>query len=170
MKSFKYIAAFILVTSASFSHAGGYIGASLGQTDIDVPGFDDSTSIAISGGYKINNNFAVEGSYINLGESEDNIAPVWTAETTGINLSAVGIIPVNNKIDIFGKAGMFMWDFSVDQAGAGEIYSDDGTDLSLGFGASIKMTNQFGLVFEYQTFDVDDEDFSNISFGARLNL
>lgn len=164
------ITACALATSISISHAGGYVGASLGKTDVDIPGFDDANSIAFTGGYKVNRNFAIEASYLDLGESEDDITPVWTIEVDGINLSAVGIMPVNEQIDIFAKVGMYMWNISVSEAGFGEFYSEDGTDLSFGFGASVNVTPQFGLVFEYQKFEVDDEDISNISLGARLNF
>ncbi|MCK5395417.1 MAG: porin family protein [Gammaproteobacteria bacterium] len=164
------ITACVLTTSVSMSHAGGYIGASIGQTDIDVPGFDDANSLAIYGGYKVNKNFALELSYVDLGESEDDFAPVWTVEVDGINFSAVGIFPASEQVDLFGKVGMYMWDISVSEAGFGEFYSEDGTDLSFGFGAAINLTEQFALVFEYQMFDVDDEDMTNISLGARLNF
>jgi len=160
----------VFVASASISHAGGYVGASIGKADIDIPGFDAGSSISISGGYKLNKNFALEASYLDLGESEDNIAPVWIVEIDGINLSAIGILPANGAIDLFAKVGMYMWDVSVSEAGFGEFYSKDGADLSLGFGASMNLTEQFGLVFEYQKFDVDDEDVSNISLGARFNF
>lgn len=65
---------------------------------------------------------------------------------------------------------MYIWDFSVSEAGFGEFYSSDGNDISFGFGASANLTDQFNLIFEYQKFEVDDQDASNISFGARLNF
>ena len=162
------VAVYVLAALASISHAGGYIGASIGQTDVDVPGFEDARSIAISGGYKVNKNFSLEASYIDLGESEDNIDPVWTVEIDGFNFSAVGIIPANKQVDLFAKVGIYMWDVSISESGFGEFYSEDGTDLSFGLGVSVNLTEQFGLVFEYQKFDVDDEDLSNISLGAKV--
>lgn len=164
------LASSIVLLSATASAEGGYLGLSVGQTDVDLSGFDDGDSIAISGGYKFNKNFAIEAAYVDLGESEDDIDPVWTLEADGFNFSAVGIIPVNEKIDIFGKVGIFMWDVSLDEAGYGELASDDGTDLSFGIGASANLTEQFGLVFEYQRFDLDDDDVTNISIGARFNF
>ena len=164
------IAVCILASSVSTSQAAGYIGASIGSTDVDIPTFDDGSSFAISGGYRINKNFAFEAAYIDLGDSSDNIAPAWTIETDGIKFSAVGIIPANEQTEVFAKVGMYMWNISVSEAGFGQFYNEDGTDLSFGFGVSVNLTEQFGLVFEYQDFEVDDEDFSNISFGARFYL
>lgn len=163
------LASSIILLSGAVGAQSGYLGLSVGQTDIDTSGFDDGRSIAITGGYKFNENFAIEAAFVDLGDSEDNEDPVWTIEGDGFNLSAVGIVPVNETIDIFGKIGVFMWDLSLDEAGLGEIYSDDGTDLSFGIGASANLTEQFGVVFEYQRFDIDG-DASNISIGARLNF
>ena len=160
----------ILLFASTANADGGYFGGSIGQTDIDTSGFDDGDSYSIAAGYRVSKNFAVEVSYIDLGESEDNIAPVWTIESDGFNFSAVGIIPVNDKIELFGKVGMFMWDASLDEAGTGELVSDDGTDLSLGLGATANLTDQFSVVFEYQQFDIDGDDVTNISIGARFNF
>jgi OOP family OmpA-OmpF porin len=170
MKNVKCLAASILALSTSISHAGGYVGLSVGQSNVDLDGFDDATSIALTGGYKINKNFAVEASYVDLGESKDDTPPVWTLEADGFNFSAVGIIPASEKIDIFAKIGMFMWDATLEESGFGELASDDGTDISFGVGASVNLTDQFGLLLEFQKFDLDSEDVSNISLGIRLNF
>lgn len=165
-------AACLIAASAGLAQAGGYIGAAVGQTDVDVDisEFDDGDSISISGGYKFNKHIAIEASYIDLGEAEDNIDPVWTLEADGFNFAVVGILPIGNVVELFAKAGVFMWDVSISEAGYGEFYSEDGNDLSYGIGAAFNITPQFGLVAEYQRFDVDDEDLSNISIGARFNF
>jgi len=168
------IASSILLLSATVNAEGGYFNLSVGQTDIDTKDFDDGDSFAVALGYKVNKNFALEASYIDLGESEDNIDPVWTVEGHGFNLSFVGILPVHEKIDIFAKAGVFMWDISLNEAGTGELATDNSTDLSLGLGISANLTDQFSIVFEYQEFQIEDEvfdgDISNISIGARFNF
>lgn len=164
------LASSILLLVSTAQAEGGYIGASIGQTDVDIPTFSDGDSLAFTAGYRIDKNFAFEASYIDLGEFDDDIAPVWTIKADGFNFAAVGIIPINNTFEVFGKVGMYIWDFSVSEAGFGEFYSSDGNDISFGFGASANLTDQFNLIFEYQKFEVDDQDASNISFGARLNF
>lgn len=170
MKRKALVMSSLLAFSIGANAEGGYIGLSVGQTDVDISGFDDGTSIALVGGYRVNSNFAIEASYIDLGESEDDIAPVWTLEADGFNFSAVGIIPVNEQVEIFGKIGMFMWDVTLDEAGTGEIASDDGTDISFGVGGSVKLAEQFSLVLEFQRFDIDGDDVDNISLGGRINF
>lgn len=159
-----------LFLSAMANASGGYIGVSAGQTDFGLPDFDDGNSFAITGGYRINESFAVEASYLDLGKAKDDIAPVWTIEGNGFNFSAVGIIPVNETFDIFGKVGIFVWDMSLHEAGYGELVSDDGADISLGFGASANLTEKFSVLFEYQKLDLNDETISNLSIGARFNF
>ncbi len=164
------IAACILATSASFSQANSYVGLSFGETDLDTPIVEDGNSIAFTAGHKLNKNFAIEASYINLGEWQDNIPPIWTIKLSGFNFSAVGIIPINEKIDIFGKFGLFMWEITLEEKGFGEIASNDGTDTSIGFGAAANLSDQFSVVFEYQKFDLDGDDISNMAIAARLNF
>lgn len=158
------------LASTSAAYAGGYVGGAIGYTDFPSD-FDNSVSFAANGGYRVNDNFAIEAAYLYLGEGEDDIAPVWKAEVTGFNFSAVGIIPVNAQVDLFGKIGMFMWDVEVSEEGFGKLGSDDGTDLSLGFGAAFHVTQEFSVVAEFQRFtDVSDGDLNNFSVGARLNF
>ena len=127
--------------------------------------------MAANGGYRVNDNFAVEAAYLYLGEAEDDVAPIWEAEVTGFNFSAVGILPVSEQIDLFGKVGMFMWDVEISERGYGKLGSEDGTDLSFGLGAAFNVTHEFSVVAEYQRFnDVADGDLDNFSIGGRLNF
>jgi len=171
------IASSILLLSATVNAEGGYLGLSAGKTDMDLKDFDDGGSFAATLGYKVNKNFAVEASYIDLGESEndeDYLLHDLTVDGHGFNLSLVGILPIHEKIDIFAKVGAFMWDISLNEAGTGELVTENSTDLSLGLGISANLTDQCSVVFEYQEFQIEDEvfdgDISNISIGARFNF
>lgn len=164
------VASSILALSVSAHAENGYVGLSIGNTDLDLPGFDDGSSLAIYGGYRINRNLAVEASYIDFGDSSDNIAPVWTLNATGVTFSALGIAPVSENLDLFGKIGLLMWDATLDEAGTGQIATDEGNDFIYGLGASVSLAQGFGLAVEYQTFELDDIDGSNISFGVRYNF
>lgn len=170
MKIPQYLAISALALSASAAHAGGYVGAAIGQTNVDTSGFDDPISFSISGGYRIHNNFAVEASYINLGESDNDLAPVWTLEADGFNLSVVGIAPISEQWELYGKLGMFLWDFTLEEENFGTLAADDGSDISFGVGASFKMSDALSIAAEYQRFDVADVDVSNFSLGVRFSF
>jgi OOP family OmpA-OmpF porin len=64
------------------------------------------------GGRKFNKYFAVEGGYFNLGKFgfTANTTPTGTftgeAKFQGLNLDAVGILPITQKISAFGRAGL----------------------------------------------------------------
>jgi len=169
----KFVLMLSILALPAAASAGGYIGLSVGQSSIDSSDFSDfdkDTSFSITGGYKFNQYFAMEASYIKLGDFEDGIAPVWTIEVDGINFAAVGIIPVNERFDIFGKVGVFVWEANLKEAGFGKLSSEDGSDISIGLGASANLTDQFDLIVEYQKFDLDGDKISNISIGGRYNF
>jgi len=160
-----------LALAGATAHAQtGYASASVGQADYDIPGFDEGTSFKLTGGFQINENFALEGSYINFGEAEDDTAPVWTAEATGFNLAAVATLPITEQFDVFGKAGMLFWDAEISEEGFGQFAEDDGSDLGFGFGASFNASEQVSVIAEYEMFEVADEDLNNLSLGVRVNF
>lgn len=163
---------FLLATSVFFStatFAGGYIGGSVGMSDAS-DGFDDGTSFALTAGYEINPNFALEASYVDLGDMEDDIAPVWTISADGFNFSAIAKAPVAESVELFGKVGLFVWDATVEEDGYGELGSEDGTDISLGFGVAAEVMPNLSVVAEYQRFKIEDGDVNNYSIGAKYKF
>jgi opacity protein-like surface antigen len=130
----------------------------------------------------------------------------WSArvEPAGFELSALGIWPVSENWELFGKAGVFIYDMDVtgrDQIGEmvpGQILvippgfvvipdgsnacngdpqnpdpslgpvgtgfgcaaskSHDGTDLTLGVGANVQVTDYISVRSELQWFDIDNTD------------
>lgn len=179
-KNVIFIAASILAVSTPLSHAETvsfdtpelndiYVGASIGQSEFDYSSFEKDRSFSITGGYKINKNVAIEASYIKLGDFESN--QFLDVEIKGFNFSAVGILPVSDKVNFFAKAGMFWWDAT----NIGNIGKRDGNDISFGFGVSVNgtavnLSEQFDLVLEYQKLEFDEFEGSNISLGARFNF
>ena len=154
-----------LLFAATSASAGGYFGAAVGQSDVDLDGFDKGNSFSLLAGVRANENFALEMAYIDLGDAEDDFAPVWTLEASGLAFSAVGIAPVSDVVDIYGKLGFFMWDVTLSEEGFGKIGGDDGNDLFFGVGASFKVADPLRLAVEYQAFELDDTDVDNISLG-----
>jgi len=157
-----------LALAAGSAHAGGYVGGSAGYTDFPNE-FDGAASLAATGGYQVNDYFAVEASYLYLGESDEDVSfEPQEVELTGFNFSAVGIFPATKQIDLFGKVGVLVWD--VDQSGPEGDSSFDGNDLSLGLGGAFHVTQEFSIIAEVQRFEIEDESLTNFSVGARLNF
>lgn len=174
------VLAVALCCGASAAVAGGYIGVGAGVTTVDVcddinsafPGLgcdDKDTGLKIFGGFKANENFAVEALWADLGETTLS-GPGGTASLAidGFGIAAVGIIPINQQFGIFGKVGAYMWD--AQGGGVTSNFSEDGTDLMFGAGVNWNFTPKFGLRAEWERFDIDGDDVDFLSIGAQFNF
>lgn len=172
MNKIQMISAILLtlgLTSNAFAENGFYGGASIGQSTIDacegVTNCDDEdTSWKVFGGWKMNSNIAFEAAWVDFGEisgSVDGLA--ISAEADGLTLASKGVLPINEQFGVFGKFGVIMWDAKGGAAAAG--INDDGTDLMYGLGAQHMLTDQFGIIGEWEWYDIDS-DIDLFSIGA----
>lgn len=189
MKPGKIVVALALALSgplaATQAQAQGFIGGSIGQSDIDdsiteglitsgsVDGKD--TAWKIFGGYLFNRHFGIESAYVNLGEasySGDFFGAAVTGGTvkvSGFNIAALGSYPINEQFSLFGKIGLFMWEAKANDttAGLGAFSAtQDGTDVSFGLGVGYDFTRNLGVRAEWELFKTDDADASLISIGV----
>ncbi len=166
---------------ASFSgvvHAEkNYLGLGLGQASstIDEDGIrlisgplissdDKDSSFKFFYGHQVSEVIALEFGYTDLGnvsatESSLGIVDTYEFEVSGISLSALGKLPVSDRVDLFGRIGVFLWDsdFTVCLPSASGCIggSDDGSDLLYGFGIDFKINDKIRLRGEYEMLDVD---------------
>jgi OOP family OmpA-OmpF porin len=163
---------FASASALADAQPGFYAGASLGKASIEVDdvGFDaDDTAFKVFGGYTFNPNFAVELAFIDGGKPDDRfgLATVEVA-VDGINLSAVGRLPVNDKFSVFGKLGFASYDVEVkarvgNNVGSG---SDSDEDLSYGIGAAFNIAPAIEVRAEYEAIDVSGGSFDLLSIGG----
>jgi OOP family OmpA-OmpF porin len=165
----------ILLAAPQASAQKYYVGAGVGSTDADAgnvnPGlitagsFDGKDSgTKLFGGYQLFPNFAVELAYVDLGKILYNGtfsgSPVTggTVKTSGLNVSAIGILPLNASFSLFAKGGVYSWDAKArDTTGGAPFFGkEDGADLSYGFGASYHVNRNFSLRAEWEQFDTLD--------------
>jgi OOP family OmpA-OmpF porin len=126
-----------------------YLGASVGENTIEEDNvfagenFDDSdTGFKGFGGYQFHKNFAVEANYTIFGDTEDTIAGIDTeVEFNTFGISMVGIAPITERIDLFGKLGFAYWDAEVKAFGLSD--DEDGTDLAYGLGLDLTSMSKF---------------------------
>jgi OOP family OmpA-OmpF porin len=97
----------------------------------------DDTSWKVYGGYRINNQLAVQASYIDLGEfgSGNNKANI-----RGISASVLSPIAINEQLSIFGKAGFFKWETKTAQ---GDKVTD--IDPTFGFGVDYRFNENIAI-------------------------
>ena len=162
-----------------------YIGFSAGQADVDesiaIPGLVDpgarydgkDGAFKLFGGYQFNPNFALEAALVDLGDVSYSGSFAGATVTggriqnSGLNLSAVGVVPLGQKLVLFGKAGIFMWySEATDVTGGFRFYSEeDGADLSVGLGASVAIGQRVSLRAEWERFEMSNVDVDLVTVG-----
>lgn len=192
MDGIRRIALALLVTSGLLAapQASGqlYLGGSFGKSDFDdanaIPDLITSGTVdgkdsgfKIFGGFQFNQNFGVEMAWVDLGKAKYSGtflgAPVTggTVDTSGLNISAVGTIPLNPSFELFGKVGLFAWEAKARDTTGGVPFSgkDDGADFSFGIGASYNITKNVSLRAEWERFKaVDSIDFLSLGVAFKF--
>lgn len=149
-----------------------YAGAGLGVTKVedfceDTDTCDDGDySAKIFGGARFNENFAFELGYNRLGDFSASGVVLGNDIGLEIDASAVTahgllIAPVNNKTDLFVKAGVAFWtlDYDVDISGAGVSDDETGTDFIVGVGADVSINERLSVRFDLDYMPkLGDED------------
>jgi len=138
--------------------------ASRGFSTTSIDDNDTDVGWKILAGRKFNRNFAVEGGYFNLGEFG------YTAHTTGgnqngatkfqgLNLDAVGILPLSQKFSALGRLGLTYTEAKGTFSGVGV---DDPSpkksegNYKVGAGLQYDFTSSLGLRGEWERYRVND--------------
>jgi len=182
------IALAVLASTCAWSaDSGWYAGTSIGQSQASI---DDAriaagllgnglatTSISnvnrdlgykVFGGYQFNKVFALEGGYVNLGKFGfvANTAPMGSLtgeiELHGINLDAVGTLPITEKFSVFGRIGAAYLQANDTFTGTGAVIphnpnpSSRETNLKVGLGLQYAMSDAMSLRAEIERYRIDD--------------
>lgn len=213
MKKISALLLSMAALSPLAAHAEGsnwYAVISVGQStyDVDKSDFDDvingtayittvnsrlddsDTGYKIQAGYKFNENFAIEGGYIDLGRMTYNTGVGSSAPTLisitgnsgaelkayGFNAEAVGILPLGAGFSVFGKAGAIIAHTEADATVTAKItdgVTTDNVDESthktktslkptVGAGISFDLNATLSARLEYQRFFGLDADGDDI--------
>jgi OOP family OmpA-OmpF porin len=165
-----------------------YIGGSVGKSDFDdgnaVPDLITSGTVdgkdsgfKIFGGYQFNQHFGVEIAYVDLGKAKYSgtfgALPVTggSVDTSGLNMSIVGTLPLNPSFELFGKVGLFAWEAKAHDTTGGVPFSgmDDGADVSFGIGVSFNISKNVSIRAEWERFNaVDSIDFLSLGVAFKF--
>lgn len=153
------IAAFASPAAAQGAPGSWYAGA--GYTHYD---FENAEVGGVTGrlGYRMNQNFAVEGEGTIGTRDDDN------AELNGAyGVYGVGILPVSPSVDLFGRVGYQQ----VEVDGVGPVADIDEDGVGYGAGASFRVSDRFGIRGEYTRLDTGEEsDADTFSIGGVVNF
>ena len=154
-----------------------YGGVNTGEASIAEDLYDDSTPTSFYIGKRFNESTAFEFGYLDLGGFESDpddflVTPGdidASADISGIEVSALGLVKIGESVEFFGRAGLYIWD---GEEVINDIDTDD-SDLSLllGLGFNFPIGTIFGARAEYaKYFDIGEEDADAIFVGAYINF
>ncbi len=162
------ILAFVSLLSPAGALADGYLGASVGQSGVELDAGDpvqplvfdeDDFAWKAYGGLSFDMaviNLGIEAGYVDLGgPSADVLGSQVEVDADGFDAFAVLGVDLG-PLGVFAKAGMIAWDASITVDGF-DAGSDDGTDPAYGVGARIGL-GSLELRVEYEMFDIEDAD------------
>src|SRR5688572_25235790 len=116
-----------------------YIGAELGLTSVDTQ--DEDVGVKFLAGYQFHRNIAAEFAYGMLYDKGG-------VELTSMEITAVGLFPINPQFSIYGKLGFAR--LEADCAGCG-----DDNDLTFGVGVQFDASRNLGVRAGWQRYNVD---------------
>lgn len=169
MKFKRALVGSAILASALFSSAvmaQGYIGASIGQSELKedcIAGvtcdFKD-TGFKLFGGYMFTPNLGVEGAYVDLGKARiaTFVPGVGVAngdvKGNGFALYGKGVLPLDN-FALFAKLGFSYLDteLTVSAPGFGSASeSESNANFAWGLGAAYNFTKNLGVRVEFERF------------------
>jgi len=149
--------------------SGFYVGGGIGYNQVDLK----TEQLKLSGsdlsytffaGYQFpkyafmpfDTFFALEGGYLDLGKVDDQaLGANFELDIHGFDLYAVGYLPITRRFDLFGKAGVYLWDAKLKGDGV-TVDDDSGTDLAIGFGFEYRTGKAYSARLTIESFDMLD--------------
>lgn len=171
-----------------------YVFGDLGQGKMEIDAGNDftlsknSTTYSIGAGYNVNQFFAIELAYRDLGnikdrnnyfDGVDNYTQTDKLSATALQASLVGSLPISDEFSVFGRVGVATIDadFKSSYAYADgnnpdpETSSESKTRGLIGVGASYKIAPQVTLRAEYNQYAKwDDTKLSGLTVGATYHF
>jgi OOP family OmpA-OmpF porin len=135
-----------IATPAFADDSGFYSGTSIGRTSVDNPTLfplTKSTDNVFGGfiGYRINDNFGVEGAYTGIGRYAN---ATQSGKADALSLSAVGYLPVSEKFQLYGKLGMA---YAMGKSAKGGLSNANHFGPTYGVGVQYDVNDKIGLRF-----------------------
>lgn len=172
MKTLKALTAASLLVLSGYSHAepGDYMNLQLGISDVD--GFDEGFAAIGTFGRPvphIHQNFSVEGEVTTTIADPDRSVAGTSIEVSYFTLGAYGVYshPLNQYASLRGRAGLVYYDTDVSTTVPGVQGSDDGIELSVGFGVTYNLNKRMDLIAEYT---IIESDIAHLSAGIQYQF
>jgi len=168
---------------------GFYVVGDVGESKVEFDAGNNyslsktDTTYSLGVGFDINNFFAIEVAYRDLGTIKDDGDYYdqygdysWSTkrDTTAIQASVVGKLPISNVFDVYGRLGFAKIDLDYkysEDTGYRESSSDSENKALFGVGASFNVTPEFAIRAEYNQYaKIEDTKFSALTVGATYRF
>ena len=179
----KVITALLLGAAAaapSYAQSSGHWYGALdaGTLNMKNTNYADPGSLTVSGGYRFSPNFALEGGLTLVGESTlYGSGTSTTLRQSDARFLAVGILPLNQSVELFGKAGLGSHYARITNNLNGNYNQYTTANVIFGVGAQFNINTRFGLRLQYESLgkakatETDSgADLSRVSLGGVLNF
>lgn len=125
--------------------------------DVGIDFSDSSNAMKVFAGWNFNRYFAVQGDYVDFGESSGAVASsVGTNDVQGLAPSIVGTIPIG-PIELFGRVGVMFYEIDMNLTG-GRLIDDSGSDMVWSAGLGVDIKDRVNLRLEYEEIDIPQLD------------
>ncbi len=165
----------------SYGSGNSYVNGSVGRSDFSLGNGTGAfaaekrdTSYNLSAGSFFDRNFGAELGYTHFGSIQRGGGQT---KAEGINLSAVGRMPLSTSFNLLGKVGATYGRTQVSSAAGSGITSgsENGFGLSLGLGAEYVFTPAASVVLQYELHNLKfagngRDNIGNTSIGLRYRF
>ena len=174
MKKFLLVGLLLMAAAAALpsqAHAGFIFGAGVGSNTVDLnEDFDESDlGWKAFAGFRFIKYLGVEAQYVEFGSPEADDVEV---DLVDFAVYGIGVLPVGDHFEFFGKAGYGKWDIEIDDTSLADLDgSESEWDFTYGAGLAVIFGEHFGFRLEYERFEIDETDsvdMASISFEFRL--
>lgn len=172
MKTKQFLAGLAIACAGSSAMAqnGDYMNGQLAIANID--GLSDGLSVVATYGRPmptVHKYFALEGEVSASVSDPDTNHPVFgNISVSYYSIAGYGVLtyPLDNKINLRGKAGLLYSHVKV--SSSGYLWRvDDGLDLSLGIGVTIALQPKLNMIIEYTDIN---SDITHMSAGVQYKF
>ena len=139
---------------------------------------DSDTGFGVAGGYQLNDHFAFEFAYVDLGSVSYQLSAMVSDGTNeadadvqlessadGAVVSALGILPIGERFSVFGRVGLSLMNakgtarITIDGVTQSPSQSTQNSDPMVGIGAEYSLGKHFALRLAWDRyFDVGTDD------------
>ena len=141
-----------------------YVGVTAGVYELDEPGVNWGKAGIYSSrvGYRFNEIFALEGSYVLFGKAElENSQYYGTIEGGLFDIGLVGTIPITEKFEIFARVGYGYWAANINDYGYNN--DDTGNSWNYGGGLAFNFNKNWSLFAGYQRYEFNLDYYDDLS-------